>query len=72
MSQCTDLLEYLKAHGHITETEARERLRIHRLASRVSDLKRAGAAFKVEMIYYKADDGTTKHYARYNYLGGGA
>ncbi len=42
LTQNQRLLDYLDAHGSVTQLEALNKLGIMRLASRVSDLKRRG------------------------------
>lgn len=42
MTQCEAIVDYIKEHGSITSKDAMNDLYIYRLASRISDLKRAG------------------------------
>lgn len=49
-SQRDRVLEYIKKHGSITALEAMNDLGVMRLASRISDLRKAGHFIKSEMI----------------------
>lgn len=63
MTQCERILEYLEANGSITDEEARQ-IRIHRLASRIHDLRRHGYNIVSETIYGKNEYGSW-HCSRY-------
>ena len=64
-SQNRKVLKYLEIHGKITDEDAR-RLKIHRLAARIYDLRKAGHQIETEMVYYMDhEENTLKHYARY-------
>lgn len=49
-TQCDYVLEYLEENGSITQLEALQELGIMRLASRISDLKRAGYNIHTELV----------------------
>lgn len=63
MTQCERILDHIDKHGSITDEEARE-LKIHRLASRIHDLRRRGYNIVSETISGKNEYGTW-HCARY-------
>ena len=64
-SQNMKILHYLDEHGKITDNDALK-LKIHRLAARIYDLRKAGHKIETEMVYYiDQEDRTLKHYARY-------
>lgn len=65
MTQCKCILRHLKTYGSITSLEAMQDYGIMRLASRVSDLKKAGVAIRVEMVSGKNRFGEPTCYARY-------
>ena len=70
MTQCERIIEYMKTHGSITARQAYH-LGIMRLASRISDLRRAGMKIKSEDVKVKNRDGTHSYIAKYSFLGGG-
>lgn len=65
MTQCERVLKYIDDFGSITQFEAMADLGIMRLASRVSDLKKAGYPLNVTMVSGKNRYGEPTHYARY-------
>ena len=67
MTQCEKIIEYMKTHGSITARQAYH-LGIMRLASRISDLRRAGYKIKAEDIKVKNRDGSHSHVAKYSFL----
>lgn len=64
-TQCEVVLDYIKEHGSITQRDA-FRLGIYRLASRVSDLKRAGYPVIGRTEEVVNVDGTKSHISRYS------
>lgn len=71
ISQCSQLLAYMKNAGAITTMEAIRKLNIVRPASRIKDLKDLGYDIQTEIVWEKKRDGSTIHYAKYS-LGGQA
>lgn len=67
-SQNERLLEYLKHHGKITQFEAITELGILRLASRVSECKKAGENIFSSMVKVKNRFGETCHVAEYRLM----
>ncbi len=64
-TQCAKILEYLRKHPFINTKIARALFKCERLASRISDLKAAGARIGKVMRSYKDADGQTIRYAEY-------
>lgn len=69
ITQCQEILDYIEKHGSISPKEADKAFGCMRLASRISDLKRKGYTFSVQMEKGKNKAGKTTRYARYR-LGG--
>jgi len=67
MSQCEQILEYLKKGNTITPLEALDRFGCFRLASRINDLKNQGHCIGMEM---RLNLKTGKRYAEYFLLEG--
>lgn len=65
MTQNERVIEYVKAHGSITQGEATKYLGVSRLAARIADLKKQGHAFTGTTVKDKNRFGETVRYARY-------
>ena len=65
MKQCDRIVRHLEDYGSITSMEAMQDYGIMRLASRVSDLKKAGFPIRVETVWGKNRYGENTSYARY-------
>ena len=65
MTQCELVLNYMEEHGSITAKQAYN-LGIMRLASRISDLKRAGYDIKSDTIKVNCRDGSVSYVSRYS------
>lgn len=65
MTQCEKILRHMEKYGSITSLEAMQEYGIMRLASRVSDLKKAGFHIRVETACGKNRFGEATSYARY-------
>lgn len=65
MKQTEKIARHLETYGSITSLEAMQEYGIMRLASRVSDLKKAGVAIRVEMVSGKNRFGEATSYAKY-------
>lgn len=63
-TQCEKVLDYIKTNGSITQREALG-LGIYRLASRVSDLKKAGYNIRSVKVIVINKDGSKSHVAKY-------
>ena len=69
-TQCADVLEYLRAHGSITQMDAIREFNCTRLAARIYDLCRAGYQIKTEQAESTNWRGKTVRFARYRMAGG--
>lgn len=65
MTQCERVLDFIEEHGSITARQA-YKLGIMRLASRISDLKRAGYKIKSDTVKVKCRDGSISYVSRYS------
>lgn len=65
MKQTEKIARHLETYGSITSMEAMQEYGIMRLASRVSDLKRAGVPIRVETVRGKNRFGEVTSYAKY-------
>ena len=65
MTQCEIVLNYIEEHGSITARQA-YKLGIMRLASRISDLKKAGFDIKSDTVKVKCRDGSVTYVSRYS------
>ena len=65
MTQCERVLDFIEEHGSITARQA-YKLGIMRLASRISDLKRAGYKIKSDTVKVKCRDGSVSYVSRYS------
>lgn len=66
MTQNERILRHLRDYGSISSMEAVQEYGIMRLASRISDLKKAGIPIHREMVVGKNRYGETTSYARYS------
>lgn len=69
MTQCETILRHMEDFGSITSLEAMQEYGIMRLASRITDLKKAGIPIRREMISRKNRYGETVTFARYSLSG---
>lgn len=70
MTQCEMILQHMEEHGTITSWEAMQEYGIMRLASRITDIKKAGIPIKREMVSQKNRYGDTVTFARYSIVEG--
>lgn len=69
MTQCERIYRHLRDYGSITSLEAMQEYGIMRLASRISDMKKAGAAIRAETVAGQNRYGEKASFSRY-YLDG--
>ena len=69
MTQREAILNYINEFGSITPYEAFKDLGITKLATRISEMRKNGMQFKIEMVKTKNRYEKTVQYARYS-LGG--
>lgn len=65
-TQSERILQYMEQFGSITQLEALQDLGCMRLASRISDLKKAGIPIKREMVGVKNRFGETCYISQYS------
>lgn len=65
MNQCERIIEYIEQNGSITQLDALREFGCMRLASRISDLKKAGFPIITETDTAKNRYGETVNFARY-------
>lgn len=70
MTQCEQVLNYMRTHGNITARDAVNYLDIYRLSARIADLKADGYLIKSESVRKKNGKGEWKHYASYSLVEG--
>lgn len=66
MTQRDAILQYIKDFGSITPMEAFTDLGITKLATRISEMRKDGMRFKIEMVKSRTRYGKTVHYAKYS------
>lgn len=69
MTQCELVLEYMRKHGSITSRQAVNELGVHRLAARISDLRRRGYFIRRIMVTAKNRYGKRVSFAEYRLEG---
>lgn len=66
MTQCEQVIRHMEESGSITSLEAMQDYGIMRLASRITDLKKAGIPIRRDMVSQKNRYGETVTFARYS------
>jgi hypothetical protein len=67
MTQKEEILQYIKEHGSITPMDAFYDLAITKLATRISEMRKDGIEFNIEMVKHRNKRNTrTVRYARYS------
>lgn len=66
MKQCETVLRHMEKYGSITSPEAMQDYGIMRLASRITDLKKAGIPIHRELVTDKNRYGEPVTFARYS------
>ena len=67
MTQCEMVLKYIEDFGSITPMQAFADLGITKLATRVSEMRRDGVSFKIEMEKGRNRYGKPTRYAKYSF-----
>lgn len=70
MTQREAILKYIKDFGSITPMEAYADLGITKLATRISEMRKAGMEFKIESVKNKNRYGKSIRYAKYSFVEG--
>lgn len=68
MTQREAILNYIRDFGSITPMQAFADLGITKLATRISEMRKDGMRFKIEMVGTKNRYGKTVSYAKYSFL----
>ena len=66
MTQREAILQYIKDFGSITPMEAYSDLGITKLATRISEMRKDGIEFKIEMVKSKNRYGKPVRFAKYS------
>lgn len=66
MTQRQAILFYIKEFGSITPMQAFRDLGITKLATRISEMRKDGMSFKIEMVHDKNRYGKAVSYAKYS------
>ena len=67
LTQHQRVINYIKQFGSITPMEAFADLGITKLATRISEMRKGGMEFKIEMVQGKNRFQETVRYARYSF-----
>lgn len=70
MTQHEMILDYITEFGSITPMEAFGDLGITKLATRISEMRKEGTEFKIEMLKGKNRYGKPTRYAKYSFPDG--
>lgn len=70
MTQRDAIIEYITEFGSITPMEAFSDLGITKLATRISEMRKDGWTFKIEMVKRKNRYGKSVSYAKYSFAEG--
>lgn len=62
-TQCKQIVEYIRANGHITSLEAYEKLRITQLCARIFDLESRGFVFNKPRFKVGSCKNPVAHYS---------
>ena len=66
MTQEDKVFNYMKDNGSITQLQALYDIGVMRLASRISDMKKAGIGIEKKMVPVKCRDGSTAYVAQHS------
>ena len=69
MSQTTDVIEFIREHGSITQRQA-SRIGCDRLSARIHEMRKFGINIQQEMVSVKKSNGKKTRIARYTIPGG--
>ena len=70
ITQREAILQYIKEFGSITPMQAFADLGITKLATRISEMRKDGMTFKIEMVSVKNRYGKSVTYAKYSFAEG--
>ena len=63
LTQCKQIVEYIREKGHITSLEAYQKLKVTQLAARITDLESAGFVFAKPRLKVSACKNPVTHYS---------
>ena len=66
MTQCQQVLAYMRQHGGITQQDATNYIGCTRLAARIDDLKKQGHKIDADTVSVRTRDGRTARIAKYS------
>ena len=70
MTQREAILQYIKDFGSITPFQAFADLGITKLATRISEMRKDGMEFRIDMIHVRNRYGKSVSYAKYSFAEG--
>lgn len=70
MTQREAIINYIEDFGSITPMQAFADLGITKLATRISEMRKDGMKFKIEMVSTKNRYGKSVNYAKYSFAEG--
>jgi 3'-phosphoadenosine 5'-phosphosulfate sulfotransferase len=70
MTQREAIIEYITEFGSITPMQAFSDLGVTKLATRISEMRKDGMTFNIEMVHIKNRYGKTVSYAKYSFREG--
>lgn len=70
MTQREAIIEYITEFGSITPMQAFADLGVTKLATRISEMRKDGMKFRIEMVSTKNRYGKSVNYARYSFAEG--
>lgn len=68
MTQKEAIIKYITDFGSITPLQAYSDLGITKLATRISEMRKKGMKFNIEMVSTKNRYGKTVNYAKYSFV----
>lgn len=69
-TQCERVIKYIKKHGSITQREADRKIGVMRLASRISELRKAGFKIIADTVVVSNRWGEKSRIKRYSFAEG--
>ena len=70
MTQRDAILQYIKDFGSITPFQAFADLGVTKLATRISEMRKDGLEFRIDMVHVRNRYGKSVSYAKYSFVEG--
>ena len=70
MTQREAILQYIKDFGSITPFQAFADLGVTKLATRISEMRKDGMEFRIDMVHVRNRYGKSVNYAKYSFVEG--